>query len=140
MNDAYHAGQSSSGLPSSASYAAWALSATRSSVRRRSSIIVVSFGRSWLERSPWLIAPARSPDGQQRHPVRAGHWTACRLRVEPEEVSLAHGHLGAVDAVVAGPADHDGDLLLPGRALVVHAPLGVRRQLDPVDAERLDAQ
>ena len=41
---AYHVGQSSSGSPRSVSYAPWALSATRSNVRRRSSVsIVVSF-------------------------------------------------------------------------------------------------
>ena len=38
MNAAYHVGQSVVGLAALGSYASWALSATRSSVRKRSSV------------------------------------------------------------------------------------------------------
>src|SRR5688572_15984803 len=111
MNDAYHAGQSSSGLPSSASYAACALSATRSSVRRRSSIIVVSFGRSWLERSPWLIAPGGRRAGAERLDAELAadeaEGAAGAGSLELVHVHLAVAHIRKMPNVLSGTGAFD---------------------------------
>ena len=41
---------------------------------------------------------------------------------------------------MARPPDYDRDLFLAGRALVVLAAARARRQLEPVDPERLNAE
>ena len=93
-----------------------------------------------LEGSAGLVAAARRADRDERHSIGAGDGAARRLRIEADERPLAHRDVLAVDAPVAGAAHDDADLFLARAALVVLEALGVRRKLEPVDAERLAAE
>jgi hypothetical protein len=57
-----------------------------------------------------------------------------------QERPLADRYILALDPVDARAADDDVDLLLATVGLVVLAPDDVRPELEPVDAERLDAE
>src|SRR5215471_11768463 len=86
------------------------------------------------------VAPARRADPDERHPLGPCDGAPRRLGVEADERALADGDLLAVDPVDARAADDDVDLLLAARRLVVLAALRVRRQLEPVDPERLHSE
>jgi hypothetical protein len=88
----------------------------------------------WFVRTPW------DADRDERHPVGARNGATPGLRIEPDEGALRRRHVLAVDAPVARSTHDDGDLFLAGRGLVVLAALGVWRELEPVDAERLDTE
>src|SRR5262249_50034918 len=93
-----------------------------------------------LERSSRLVASPARADGDQCHAVRPCDRLTRGARIETEERAHGDPHLRVLDAVDAGPADADVHLFLPGLGLVVSETLGVRRQVEPVDAERLDAE
>ena len=73
-------------------------------------------------------------------PVGAGDRLARRPRVEPHERADLNRDLLTVDAVDPAAADDHVHFFLLRLALVVLAARRVRRELEPVDAERLDAE
>src|SRR6188508_398116 len=87
-----------------------------------------------------LVASGTRADGDHRHPVWPRDRDAGRPGIEPEEGPDLDRDLLAVDPVSPRAGDDDVDLLLARLELVVLAPLGVRRDLEPVDPEGLDAE
>src|SRR5262245_23819142 len=103
----------------------------------------VSVGRGATrrsERAAGLVAPAACADPDEGHPVGPRDRLAGGLRVEAEEGADLDRHLLALDAPVAGPGDHDVDLLLAGVCLVVLVTGRTGRQLEPVDPEGLEPE
>src|SRR6185312_6819929 len=92
------------------------------------------------KRSSRLVASPPRADGDHRHPVGPGDRHPGRPGIEAEERSHPDRDLHALDPVDARAADDDVDLLLLRLGLVVLETLGVRRELEPVDPERLDAE
>src|SRR5438477_597111 len=71
---------------------------------------------------------------------RSGDGTAHGDRIEADERALPHRHGRAVDLPVAVSGDDHRHLLLSGAGLVVLPPTHAGRQIESVDAERLDTQ
>src|SRR5207248_5677257 len=111
---------------------------TRRSSSSVSSMVCIS--GAYSEGPAGLVAPAARADGDHRHALGPGYRDASRLRVEAEEHPLVRGHVLALDPVDARSPDDDVDLLLAAGGLVVLPALRVRRDLEPVDPERLTAE
>src|SRR3954470_17708409 len=92
------------------------------------------------KRAARLVAAAPCTDRDHRQALGAGDGLARGSGVEAEDHRRAHRHLLAIDPVDAAAADHHVHLFLLRVRLVVLDPFGVRRQLEPVDAERLDPE
>src|SRR5438105_4891007 len=116
----------------------WSAETTIFSSSSVSSMVCMS--RPILERTAGLVTAAARADGDHRHSVGACDELPRRLRIEAREGADAHRDLRAVDAVDRGAADDDVDLFLARLALVVLGARHVRRHLEPVDPERLDAE
>src|SRR5262249_12651715 len=87
-----------------------------------------------------LVATASGAHRDHDETVRAGLRPALRLGIEAEHVAFADGDLFAVDHVLARATDDHVDLLLTALPLVMMDAVGVRRQFDPVDPERLQVE
>jgi hypothetical protein len=87
-----------------------------------------------------LVAASRCADADEGHPVRAGNGLTGGLRVEAEEGADPRRHLLAFHAPDARARNDEVDLLMAGPGLVVLVPGRVRRDLEPVDPERLEAE
>src|SRR4051794_16370469 len=96
--------------------------------------------RAGSERPVRLVAAWRRADADEGETVRPGVRAAGRLRIEADEGALPDGDVLAVDRPVARAGDHDRDLLLAGGSLAVLLAGRVRRQVEAVDPEGLDAE
>src|SRR5439155_22594405 len=97
-------------------------------------------GAAPLERAARFVAPAAGADRHEGEAVRSGDRAAGLLGIEAEKRPGTDRHLLTADAPGPRPADDDGNLLLVRADLVVLMSDASRRQLEPVDAERLNAE
>src|SRR5581483_5135180 len=92
------------------------------------------------ERAARLVASYPAADRDEGHTSRSRNWAAHGSRVEANERAFLHLHVLAVDTPRTRAPDDDGHLLLPRVHLVVLVALGIRRQVEPVDPERPNAE